>query len=83
MPAISGPVRKLKSSLDNEGNVAYQLPIGDQLIDLNPLIGKSLKLTFLQKITCCNCDKKIKKSYSQGYCYPCMLKLAQCDMCIY
>ena len=79
---ISGPVRKLKSRLDEQGLVHYQLPLGEQLVELNPLVGKQLKLNFLQKIECCHCGKSIKKSYSQGYCFPCMQKLAQCDMCI-
>mgnify|MGYP002335735791 CR=1 FL=1 len=77
-----GPISKMKSSLDEQGNVSYQLPIGDELLSLNEVIGKELKLTFHNKITCKHCDKKIRKSYSQGYCFPCMQKLAQCDMCI-
>ena len=29
-----------------------------------------------------HCDRKTNKSFSQGYCYPCFQKLAQCDSCI-
>ena len=69
MTHYSGAIRKLTSQLTDAGNVEYHLPIGDDLLALNPLIGKPLTLNFLDKITCCHCDKKIKKSYSQGYCY--------------
>lgn len=77
-----GALRKLIGTRNENGEVEYQLPIGDQLIPLNPLIGQELQLIFHNEIRCCHCNRKTKKSYSQGFCYPCMQKLAQCDMCI-
>ena len=77
---MQGTLRKLKSSLTEP--VQYHLPIGDELVDLNALIGKQLTLTFSGTILCSNCGKKTKKSYSQGHCFVCMRKLASCDMCI-
>ena len=77
---MKGTLSKLKSSLVKP--IEYQLPIGEQLIDLNPLIGKKLTLTHTGNIFCSNCDKKTKKSYSQGHCFVCMRKLASCDMCM-
>lgn len=62
--------------------VQYHLPLGDQLIELNPLIGSSIKLKFTGKIECVNCQRVIKKSFNQGFCYPCFSSLAQCDLCI-
>lgn len=78
----SGSIRKLTAQLDADGNIEYQLPIGDLSLPLNPFIGKKLSLNFEGKITCCHCGRNTKKSYAQGYCFPCMQKLAQCDMCI-
>ncbi len=81
-----GSIEKLTAQLDSDGVVQYQLPLNNankkQSIALNPLIGKKLFLHFLGKITCKHCGKGTKKSYSQGFCYPCMIKLAQCDLCI-
>ncbi|MCL1139070.1 DUF2797 domain-containing protein [Shewanella pneumatophori] len=77
-----GTLKKMRSHLDENNVVQYQLPVGDELLDLNPLIGSQLTLTHTGKILCCNCGKKTKKSYSQGHCYVCMQKLASCDMCI-
>ena len=77
-----GTLRKMRSTLDEHDRVQYQLPVGDELLDLNPLIGKNLTLTHTGKISCSNCGKKTKKSYSQGHCFVCMKKLASCDMCI-
>lgn len=62
--------------------VQYQLRLGDTQIAVNPLIGSKLRLEFLGAIHCVNCGRKTKTSFSQGYCYPCMTKLAQCDVCI-
>ena len=77
---MQGNLRKMKTELS--APVKYQLPLSDQLVDLNPLIGKAIKLVFTGNITCIHCDRVIKKSFSQGYCYPCFSSLAQCDMCI-
>lgn len=74
------PIRKMTSQLG--ATVQYNLPVGEDSVPMNPLIGKEVTLTYSGKISCCHCGKITKKSYSQGFCYPCMLKLAQCDMCI-
>lgn len=62
--------------------VQYSFRLGNTLVPVNPLIGKPLRLHYLGAIHCSHCGKRTKSSYSQGYCYPCMTKLAQCDMCI-
>ncbi|SES66371.1 DUF2797 domain-containing protein [Thalassotalea agarivorans] len=77
----SGPIRKMKTALDN-GQVQYSLPVGDSLVAMNELIGQTVNIHFLNEIRCQHCDRKTKKSYSQGYCFPCMQSLARCDMCI-
>ncbi len=65
------------------GGVAhYQLGPKGAEIELNSLIGKPLKILFQKEINCTNCGTKVKKAYAGGYCYPCSLKLAECDMCI-
>jgi len=77
---MQGQLKKMYSSLG--APVQYELPLNDQKIALNPLIGKSIKLRYTGRIFCVHCKKPIKKSYNQGYCYPCFISLAQCDMCI-
>ncbi|WP_408607201.1 DUF2797 domain-containing protein [Colwellia chukchiensis] len=56
--------------------------IGEQELELNTLIGKQITLQYSGHIDCQHCGRKTKKSYAQGFCFPCMQKLAQCDMCI-
>ena len=81
---MQGQIKKMRSQLaaDRSQPVQYELPIGDQLVALNPLIGKPIKLVYTGKITCIHCNRAIKKSFNQGYCYPCFSSLAQCDLCI-
>ncbi|USD64138.1 DUF2797 domain-containing protein [Vibrio sp. SCSIO 43136] len=78
--SVSGTLKKLTSTLGSTVN--YALPVGEQQVPLNDLIGKRIALTHTGNIFCSSCGKKTKKSYSQGHCFVCMKKLASCDMCI-
>jgi len=49
---------------------------------LNNYLGKPIRLEYQGAINCLACHRKTKKSFSQGYCYPCFTKLPQCDSCI-
>ena len=49
---------------------------------LNDQLGQSLRLAFTGRIECVACDRLTKKSFNQGYCFPCFRKLAACDSCI-
>jgi hypothetical protein len=76
----TGNLRKLRTRL--ESPVRYELPLGDETVELNDLIGQPIKLVYQQEINCLHCGRKTKKSFSQGYCYPCFTRLPQCDSCI-
>ncbi|MBS7662968.1 DUF2797 domain-containing protein [Pseudomonas lalucatii] len=75
-----GSLSKMAARL--EAPVQYAFRLGEQELPVNPLIGQSLRLEYLGAIHCTHCGRKTKTSFSQGYCYPCMQKLAQCDICI-
>lgn len=75
-----GALTKMAVRLD--APVQYALRLDDRELPLNPLIGQRLRLEYLGAIHCSHCGRRTKKSYAQGYCYPCMTKLAQCDSCI-
>lgn len=76
-----GGLRKMATTLE-AGVAQYQLPLGEERIELNPLLGRQLRLSYLGAIHCVACGRKTKKSFNQGYCYPCFQRLAQCDSCI-
>lgn len=75
-----GALSKMGTRLEQP--VQYSLRLGEQDLDLNALLGQGVRLEYLGAIHCSHCGRKTKKSFSQGYCYPCFSKLAQCDTCI-
>lgn len=75
-----GALSKMSTRLEQP--VQYSLRLGEQDLDLNALLGQGVRLEYLGAIHCSHCGRKTKKSFSQGYCYPCFNKLAQCDTCI-
>ncbi len=76
----AGGLRKMKTELGD--TVQYALPLGDTLLPMNALLGQSLRLDYSGLINCIACGRKTNKSFSQGFCYPCFKRLAQCDTCI-
>ena len=82
MSIYQGNIRKMRVATNTEHLAQYQLPVGEQLIEMNPLIGTQIKVSFDNQIHCVHCQSVTKKSFNQGYCYRCLMKLAQCDTCI-
>lgn len=81
MPILG--VGTLKKMHVREGvPIQYALPLGDSHLDVNPFLGQHIQLRYLQAIHCIQCGRKTKTSFQQGYCYPCMQRLAECDYCI-
>lgn len=83
MSEFYGQLSKMTVTLPpNNDPVDYQMVLGEQRIAMTPLIGHKINLKFAGEIHCVACDRRIKKTYSGGYCFPCSQKLAQCDLCI-
>jgi len=77
---LAGAARKMRTTLAEP--VQYTLLLGDEAVPLNGLLGQQLRMRYLGVINCIHCNRKTKKSFNQGYCYPCFTRLAQCDSCI-
>jgi hypothetical protein len=75
-----GALSKMAVRLGETAQYAFRLD--EQEVPVNPLLGRRIRLEFLGAIHCSHCGRKTKKSFAQGYCYPCFTKLAQCDSCI-
>jgi len=65
-----GNIRKMKTELDKP--VKYTLPLGEELVDMNELIGSKIKMNFEGRINCISCGKQTKTSFGQGFCYNCL-----------
>jgi len=77
---VAGAVRKMRTQLADP--VQYTMLLGDEAVPLNEYLGRRLALRYQGAIHCIHCNRKTRKSFSQGYCYPCFSRLAQCDSCI-
>lgn len=77
---FQGHLRKMTTQ--HTSPISYQIPIDDQIIPISELIGKNITFKHLDEIHCIACGRKTKKSFSQGYCFPCMRSLAECDICM-
>ncbi len=76
----AGTARKMLTELREP--VVYRLPLGEREIPVNELLGERLRLRHTGAIHCVHCGRKTRKSFNQGYCYPCFQRLARCDGCI-
>lgn len=65
-----GNILKMRTELDDP--VKYTLPIGENWIVMNDLVGKEIKMSFTGQINCISCGKRTKTSFSQGFCYNCL-----------
>lgn len=76
----------MKSQINKDNSVDYQLRIfqgEDEILEpLNQYLGQKIKIEFQDQITCIGCGRKTNKSFNQGYCFPCLQNLAECDTCI-
>jgi len=77
---MKGNLRKML--VENNKPVTYFLPVGDERVAMNDFLSKKIKLKFSGTINCIACGRKTSKSFNQGYCFPCLQSLAECDSCI-
>lgn len=77
---ITGQLKKMKSGLYEV--VQYTLQLDGNDVPMNDLIGKPIQLEFTGQIQCVNCSKPTKKSFGQGFCYPCFINAAENSECI-
>lgn len=86
--SYEGEVRKMLTSLKDDGSVDYQFKLVDSrtkneaVFSANELIGQTIELTFQGEIICKSCGKKTKKSFHQGFCYPCFRDAPEAAECI-
>jgi hypothetical protein len=80
MEKVHGSLQKLRSQA--EAPVLYRLPVGPHEVPLNACLGQTIQIVWSGAIFCLACGRQTKKSFNQGYCYPCFKGLASCDLCI-
>jgi hypothetical protein len=69
-------LKKMKTELSNE--IKYY----SDNIFWNEMINSSITLTWNGEIVCSSCHKKTKKSFGEGFCYPCFISVPEAAECI-
>ncbi|MGE4586545.1 MAG: DUF2797 domain-containing protein [Mangrovibacterium sp.] len=59
--------------------VRYFLPVGNQEVDMNTLLGKQIRFRFDGQINCTVCGRRTRTSFGQGFCFSCFKTAPQAD----
>jgi hypothetical protein len=62
--------------------IKYFLPLVEEKIFMNDLIGKQISMEYLGHIHCIKCGRETRKSFAQGYCYPCFSTAPETEECV-
>jgi len=73
-----GPLNKMKVELND--TVHYTLRLSADL-SVNDLIGSLIVLKWNGQIVCSACQKNTKKSFGDGFCYPCFISAPEATEC--
>ena len=76
---VSGQLLKMTHTAATP--VEYYLSLNEKPFPITEQVGKEVALRFSGTITCIECGRKIKKTYDQGYCFPCARDLPENAMC--
>jgi len=75
-----GVLLKMLGELGDE--VSYYLPLGPDMINMNELLGEPIELEYQGVIHCIRCGRVTRKSFAQGFCYPCFSTAPETSECI-
>lgn len=76
----TGNIRKMESAAG--AVIQYQLPLGEQRVEMNSLVGHELRMEYLGRIHCIRCGRETRKSFAEGYCYPCFTTAPETEDCV-
>jgi hypothetical protein len=75
-----GQLHKMRTRLEDQ--VKYTLDLDGTLVEMNDFLGKPINLKHTGIIKCVSCGKVTKKSFGQGFCYPCFINSPDNAECI-
>ncbi|MCF8227278.1 MAG: DUF2797 domain-containing protein [Bacteroidales bacterium] len=77
---ITGNIKKMRSEYAQP--IQYYLPLGEEEIGMNELIGREIYMEATGEINCIKCGRKTSRSFAQGYCYPCFISAPETEECV-
>lgn len=75
-----GNLSKMATQLEDP--IVYRLRLGEEEVNMTKAVGSHVKISYTGTINCINCGRKTKKSFAQGFCYPCFMNAPQNAECI-
>ena len=76
---MEGNLKKMKAVIGEPIN--YSLLLNEE-VHLNQLIGKEVQLVWTGRINCRKCNKEVKKTFGEGFCYECFVTAPEAAECI-
>lgn len=74
-------IKKMRTSLEEK--IQYQMKNHqDEWVNWNEWIGHEIAIEFQNEINCTLCNRKTKKAFGEGMCYPCFQNAPQAAPCI-
>lgn len=77
---VTGILDKMPTSFINP--VQYFLPMAEEKVAVNDLVGKTIQLRWTGNIFCTVCGKKTYKSFGEGMCFNCFTNAPENAECI-
>lgn len=77
---LRGRILKMETELGTP--VQYHLPMDQERLSMNQWIGKHIQFRFEGEIYCLDCGVRTRKSFNQGFCYPCFQNSPMSAECI-
>ena len=76
----TGNIRKMEAF--HEKVIKYFLPVGTERVHMNELLGSPVSMEYQGHINCIKCGRETRKSFAQGYCYPCFTTAPETEECV-
>ena len=73
-------LHKMSTKIGNP--IGYTLYHDKEHIPMNDFINQKLEIKWSGNIFCRKCDKKTKRSFGEGFCYPCFMSAPEASPCI-
>ena len=77
----TGHLLKMQASV-NKDVIDYFIIFGEEKINVNKIIKKTLTIDWENEIKCIKCGNTTIKSFGQGYCFPCFASIPETAPCI-
>jgi hypothetical protein len=76
----TGNIRKMEAAYGDV--IQYQLPLGAIKLGMNQMLGRKIEMEYLGRIHCIRCGRETRKSFAQGFCYPCFISAPETEECV-